>query len=144
MPRQMGQEEIRALLERDIPARLATLDTDGFPHVTPLWFVWSAGSFYMTSLPGRPHVERLRQNLQCGIVVDDEEQERSDGERPNRQVRAVGVADLRQDTDGFWTRLITGKYVTGSASVRKSQSRSQQSRILIELRPAQLVAVASI
>lgn len=34
---------------RDLPtARLATLDPDGAPHVTPLWFVWREDLFLST------------------------------------------------------------------------------------------------
>jgi Pyridoxamine 5'-phosphate oxidase len=36
-PRQLGADEVEQLLACDIPAHLATLDAEGFPHVTPLW-----------------------------------------------------------------------------------------------------------
>ncbi len=48
-PRQLGADEVEQLFACDIPAHLATLDAEGFPHVTPLWFVWTGGAFYMTS-----------------------------------------------------------------------------------------------
>lgn len=38
-PRRLSEQEIEALLALDVPARLATIDAEGFPHVTPLWFV---------------------------------------------------------------------------------------------------------
>jgi hypothetical protein len=31
-PRQLGADEIEQLLARDVPAHLATLDVEGFPH----------------------------------------------------------------------------------------------------------------
>ncbi len=62
----MSDPEIEALLALEVPARVATLDRDGFPHVTPLWFVWSGGAFYMTSLYDRPHLNRLRRNSRAG------------------------------------------------------------------------------
>jgi len=33
MVRPLGQEE----------TRIATIDADGYPHVTPLWFLWADG-----------------------------------------------------------------------------------------------------
>jgi nitroimidazol reductase NimA-like FMN-containing flavoprotein (pyridoxamine 5'-phosphate oxidase superfamily) len=48
-PRRLSDEEIEALLALDIPARLATIDPHGFPHVTPLWFVWDDAAFHLTS-----------------------------------------------------------------------------------------------
>ena len=44
-PRRMTPDEIEALLSAAVPARLATVDRDGFAHVTPLWFIWSDGAF---------------------------------------------------------------------------------------------------
>jgi nitroimidazol reductase NimA-like FMN-containing flavoprotein (pyridoxamine 5'-phosphate oxidase superfamily) len=58
-PRRLAREEVEALLALDVPARLASVDARGSPHVTPLWFVWAEGAFHLTSLTDRPHVRRL-------------------------------------------------------------------------------------
>ncbi|MBV8940650.1 MAG: pyridoxamine 5'-phosphate oxidase family protein, partial [Solirubrobacterales bacterium] len=58
-PRVLSAAALVELLALDVPARLATLDSRGFPHVTPLWFLWSDGAFYFTSLTDRPHLRRL-------------------------------------------------------------------------------------
>lgn len=144
MPRPMRLDEIEVLLQKDTPIRLATLDRNGFPHITPLWFVWSDDAFHMTSLPTKPHVRRLRHNSRVGVVVDTEVPERADRERLNQQVRAIGRAVLQPDPDGTWTRLITEKYLTGPGSTARISERSQQHRVLIQIRPARLTAVASI
>lgn len=142
-PRRMTVDEIDALLSTAIPARLATLDRDGFPHVTPLWFIWSDGAFYLTSISNRPHLRRLAANPRAGICVDVEEPERDDGQHPNRQVRAVGRAELSPDHDGLWTARITEKYVRGPAASAMRESRVADQRVVICLRPGRLVAVAS-
>lgn len=98
----------------------------------------------MTSLPDKPHVERLRRDPRVGVVVDEEEPERTDGERPNRQVRAVGVANLSHDTGGVWTRRITEKYLNGPGRASKTDNCGRQRRVLIKLWPTRLVAVASV
>ena len=49
-PRPLDASEIETLLALDVPGRLATVDRHGFPHITPLWFVWHERAFYMTSL----------------------------------------------------------------------------------------------
>ena len=54
------------MLELDVPARLATLDTRGFPHVTPLWFLWTDRAFYFTRFADRPHLRRLAENPRAG------------------------------------------------------------------------------
>ncbi|MEV2226160.1 pyridoxamine 5'-phosphate oxidase family protein [Nocardia vinacea] len=94
----MQTTEIDELLSMDAVARMVTVDVDGYPHVTPIWFRWRAGIFYLTSYPERPHLERIRNNPRVDLVVDIEERLRADGERANRQVRIIGGAALSVDT----------------------------------------------
>ena len=139
-PRSLKPEEIHALLRADVPARLATIDSHGFPHVTPLWFIWEEDAFHMTSFSDRPHLRRLHRNPQAGLCIDVEQREREDGQRPNQQVRVTGRAELFADDDGLWTRRITSKYVKGPGLSR----RTAEFRTVIRLRPLRLIAVASV
>ena len=143
-PRKLDAQEIADLLALDRPAHLATLDRAGFPHVTPLWFIWQDDAFFMTSIADRPHLRRLSRNPRAGLGIDVEDQERSDGQRPNRQVRALGDAELFADDGGQWTSLITAKYVRGPAAHQQVAARAADERIVICLRPTRLVAVASV
>ncbi len=107
---------MHALLARDLVASLATIDSEGFPHVTPVWFAWLEDAFWITSFDDRPHVMRLRRNPRAGICVESEMLEREDGERPNRQVRAVGLVELAPDVGGRRTRQVHGRYVRGAGA----------------------------
>jgi PPOX class probable F420-dependent enzyme len=140
----LSQAEIDELLSLDVPARLATLDRHGFPHVTPLWFQWEDGAFYMTSIADRPHLQRLSRNPRAGLCVDIGAPERPDGQRPNRQVRAVGRAALFADRDGEWTRRITAKYIRGPGRDERIRARAADERVVIRLRPQRLIALASV
>jgi nitroimidazol reductase NimA-like FMN-containing flavoprotein (pyridoxamine 5'-phosphate oxidase superfamily) len=142
MPRSLSAEEIRDLLTRDLVARLATVDAAGFPHVTPIWFLWTDGTFRMTSYTSRPHVRRALTNSRVGLVVDDESALRNDGERPNRQVRVVGLATVMDDTDYEWTSRIRRRYI-GEFNFPSDRSPTRH-RSVIELEPNSLVAVASV
>lgn len=75
-PRSLQPAEIGQLLARDVVARLATIDSNGFPHVTPLWFLWAEDAFWMTSLPDRPRLRRLAGNPKAGICIDTEARRR--------------------------------------------------------------------
>jgi len=143
-PRALSATEIDALLDAAVPARIATVDRSGFPHVTPLWFVWSDGAFYLTSFPDRAHLRRLERNPRAGICIDVEQPERGDGERPNRQIRAIGSAELFADDHGLWTRRITRKYLTGSTAAAREEQRAARPRTVIRLAPVKIVAVASV
>lgn len=137
-PRPLSDEEIEALLALDVPARVATIDAEGFPHVTPLWFLWEDGAFHLTSYSDRPHLRRLARNPRAGLCIDVERPALEDGERPNLQLRAVGRAELFDDAGGAWTRRIDEKYGSARAAVRVDD------RVVIRLSPGRLVAVASV
>jgi nitroimidazol reductase NimA-like FMN-containing flavoprotein (pyridoxamine 5'-phosphate oxidase superfamily) len=143
-PRPLDPGEIEALLALDVPARLATLDRHGFPHVTPLWFLWADAAFYLTSIADRPHLRRLAGNPRAGLLIDTEDAERGDGQRPNRQVRAIGEAEVFPDGGARWTSRITEKYIRGPGAAASIASRAADERVVVCLRPARVVAVASV
>lgn len=143
-PRSLSDTQLDALLALDVPGRLGTLDKEGYPHITPIWFVWERGAFYMTSLPEKAHVRRLGRDPRASFCVDVEDAERADGERPNRSVRAVGPAELFDDVDGAWTRRITEKYLSGPGSATKLASRTAQERVVIRLQPVRLFGLSSV
>lgn len=145
MVRRLHDDEITELLSHDAVARFATIDADGYPHVTPLWFVWDDGTFHLASDAGRPHLARIRTNPKVGLIIDVEEPERPDGERPNRQVRVTGHATITPDNDGSWTTRIWAKYRQDDASPATMAERLRgRQRVHISVRPHHLVAVASV
>jgi hypothetical protein len=140
----LSQREVAELLDRPVSCKLATVDDAGYPHVTPLWFLWDGEVIRMTSLWDKPHLRRLRFNARACVLVEHEEDERADGERPNRQVRLVGDVGLSDDFDGSWTRRITGRYLRGPSAELVAVRRAAGRRVVIELRPRSVVAVASV
>ncbi|MFF0494573.1 pyridoxamine 5'-phosphate oxidase family protein [Nocardia sp. NPDC004068] len=138
--RRLHDAEIEQLLSSDALARVATVDAEGFPHVTPLWFVWAAGTFYLTSYVGRPHLNRIARNPRVGLVIDVEAALRPDGERPNKQIRVIGDATVAPDPDNVWTDRIRAKYL--GATLPKG--RAGRGRALVTLTPRELTAVASV
>lgn len=144
MVRSLQNAEIAELLDADVVARLATIDVDGYPHVTPIWFLWVAGAFYLTSYTDRPHLQRIRTNPRVGLVVDVEDELRADGERPNRQVRVIGNATLSVDTSSIWTQRIRRKYIDHTVAPGAAHSNPVRERVLITVLPHDVTAVASI
>jgi nitroimidazol reductase NimA-like FMN-containing flavoprotein (pyridoxamine 5'-phosphate oxidase superfamily) len=143
-PRSLTDSQLDTLLALDVPGRLGTLDKEGYPHITPIWFVWEQGAFYMTSLPEKAHVRRLGRDPRASFCVDVEDDEREDGERPNRSARAVGPAELFDDIDGAWTRRITEKYIRGPGLPAKLAARTAQERVVVRLQPVRLFGLSSV
>lgn len=123
------------LLDRPVVCELATVDAEGYPHITPLWFHWDGGVIRMTSLHRKPHLRRLRLDTRACALIEEEQDERADGERPDRQVRLVGDVELSDDLNGWWTRRITERYLRGPSADRVATRRAAGQRIVIALRP---------
>lgn len=131
------------LLALDVPAHLGWIDSGGFPRITPIWFLYEEGAFYMTSLPDRPHVRGLRRRPGASVCVDTEERVSVGGVRRNRQVKGWGRGELFDDTDGRWTRRITLKYVRGDEGEERAAYRASMPRVVIVLRPERLIAIGT-
>lgn len=141
--RRLPDGEVAEILALDMPARLATVDPDGFPRITPIWFLWDGEAFRMTSLEVRPHVANLARDPRAAICLDTENPYPMGGVRANRQVKAQGLAELSPDEGGLWTRRITRKYVPGAEGEEAAERRAGMPRVLITLRPGRLVRIGT-
>jgi nitroimidazol reductase NimA-like FMN-containing flavoprotein (pyridoxamine 5'-phosphate oxidase superfamily) len=63
-------EEQTAYLRANRKCALATLDKDGFPHVTAMNFVMRDGAFYMTSYGKAQKVVNILRNPKTAIMVE--------------------------------------------------------------------------
>ncbi|HET9733172.1 MAG TPA: pyridoxamine 5'-phosphate oxidase family protein [Acidimicrobiales bacterium] len=142
-PRRLQAVEVDEVLEADVPAHLAMVDAAGCPAIIPIWFLWDGSAFLMTSRRQRPHVALIMANAAVAVCVDLEAAEQDDGQRPNRQVRGSGFAEVIPDDGGEVTRRITQKYLRGPGAARRAAVRAAQDRVVIRLAPERLVAVAS-
>ncbi|PZS03565.1 MAG: hypothetical protein DLM70_08925, partial [Chloroflexi bacterium] len=111
------------------------------PRITPLWFLWENGAFYMTSERGKRHLEDLKRDLHASVCIDTEEKDAVDGIRKNRQVKGRGLADLSVDAGGTLTKRITLKYVPGVDGMALALQRASVPRITIEVRPRRLLGL---
>src|SRR6266403_937469 len=63
-------DEQAAYLRANRKCALATLDQDGFPHVTAMNFVMRDGAFYMTSYGKAQKVVNIRRNPKTAMMVE--------------------------------------------------------------------------
>lgn len=50
---------------------LATVRTDGRPHLTPVWFVWVADRFWVGTYPNAVKTANLRSNPRLSVALED-------------------------------------------------------------------------
>ncbi len=133
--RQLSPQEVAHLTSLAIPAHLATLDQASFPRITPIWFLWEEGTFYMSSGKERRHVHDLAHDPRAGLCISLEEGQTLGGSRPYRQIIVRGYAHVQPDADEFWARKLILKYITGQAGVLRAQQGAGKPLTVIALRP---------
>jgi PPOX class probable F420-dependent enzyme len=69
----MSKEEVDHFLGQKLVARLTSIRPDGYPHTTPLWFVWDGEALWFEFGAGerpRQHIRNLRRNPKLCVLID--------------------------------------------------------------------------
>lgn len=83
-------EEIEALLDQPLTARLCSLNEDGTIHAAPIWYKHEGGRLVMVSIEASRKVRNVRRHPTVTVLVD--------AERPvERGVLIYGAAELEHD-----------------------------------------------
>lgn len=99
-------EEREEFLSRKLVARMATQRDDGWPHVTPIWYVWEGGRFLLSLGNSRRHLANLRRNPHVTMCVDVDPRVEDPTKTP-RSVVCFGLAELVDE--GPLVREVTEK-----------------------------------
>lgn len=89
-------EEREEFLSRKLVARMATMREDGWPHVTPIWYVWEDGRFNLSLGNSRKHLANLRRDPHVTMCVDIDPRVEDPSTTP-RSVVCFGLAELVTD-----------------------------------------------
>ena len=65
-----SDEEIQSALEGPATAILATINPDGSPLATPMWFVHDPSGIGMVSIDGLQKIRNLRRDPRVSVVVE--------------------------------------------------------------------------
>jgi PPOX class probable F420-dependent enzyme len=105
--------ELATHLDDSLGARLATNRPDGFPHLTPVWFIRDGTRVLFTLGERRRHLRNLRADPRATLLVDvDERHEPGSGE----EVRAAMLSgEVQLSTDAgdvaSWADRIDERYL---------------------------------
>jgi hypothetical protein len=68
----MQAEEIEAFLEEPIFARIAMLDSEGWPYVVPVWHEWAEGRFWVIGRKRSGWALNLAADPRCAVTIDED------------------------------------------------------------------------
>jgi uncharacterized pyridoxamine 5'-phosphate oxidase family protein len=107
----MSEDETNDFLSGRWVARMATIGRDGYPVVTPLWYLWDGKCLYFNIAKTRQSLKNLARNPRVSVVIDMDERPLM-GMRTNlaKAVLIVGDAQLTEAGSGQKVRIDAGPY----------------------------------
>jgi len=111
-------------------AKLATIGSDGYPHVTIMWYLYENGHFYMTTTTTRVKYRNVRRNPKIGFVIDSD---------PYKGLVVKGeVVDFLFDDLEAWNRRIAARYTERERLDAMVASLMKDPRVILDIRPTSL------
>jgi PPOX class probable F420-dependent enzyme len=146
----MSDEEVVAFLT-DAPARtasLATVRSDGRPHVAPVWFALDRSTVGGDSVIGDIVFNTnsdsfkgrsLRRDPRVALSIDDEQP-------PFSFVIIEGIATISEDLAEVarWAAILGGRYMGQDRAEEYGRRNGVPGELLIRVRPTDIVAVADV
>lgn len=138
--REMTPAAARAfLLERPRTAKLATVRTDGRPHVAPIWFDLDGDTLLFTTWHTTVKAANLRRDPRLSLCVDDETP-------PFAYVIVEGTATLLDDPADLqsWATRIAGRYMGAEQAETYGKRNAVPGELLVCVQITRISGVADV
>jgi PPOX class probable F420-dependent enzyme len=131
MPPLSAAEREDFLTKPGILCRIATIQADGAPHVTPAWFIYEDGAIFITPRAHSAWLANLRRDPRIALTIDAEAS-------PYPKVTVEGLAEIVHDLgeDDAWRdryRRLAKRYVPGAAADNYVDTTDDQPRALLRI-----------
>jgi 2-phospho-L-lactate guanylyltransferase len=139
LPKPMISPGLAAFLDQPgLLMRLGTLGQDGYPQVTPVWYLFQDGQFYVTTASDRVKARNMLANPKVGFAIDSDV-------RPYQGVSVWGEARLVAEGEAARpvTRRIAARYVPAERLEAMVDTLMQSPRVLFVIEPVKVVAMGS-
>ena len=136
---QPTRAELEEITARPLVAVLATLNPDGSPQATPVWYRYDGETFYVTSRTGRKKVRNIKRDPRVTLVVEDT----ADGGNP---LIVKGTAEVIEEGGEEFTHTVCIRYegkAQGKASAESLISlahRLGEPRVKIRITPQKIIS----
>jgi PPOX class probable F420-dependent enzyme len=116
----------RDLLDGQV-ATLGTIDDDGFPQLTEVWFLHDEGELKLSLNSARHKTGNLERRPQCSLLV-------LDLQNPYRYLEVRGRARLEPDADGAFAAKVGAKYGTDL----RGYDQPGEGRVVVTIEPRKI------
>jgi PPOX class probable F420-dependent enzyme len=111
-----------------VPAVLSTLNPDGSPITSAVWFGFLGDDIIVSTPAGRPKARNVRADGRVSFLVDTKE-------RPYRGVALEAVAEVIEDPGGALVLEIARRYLGAETDSWLARRGSRSERVILRLRP---------
>jgi PPOX class probable F420-dependent enzyme len=145
----MGKEEIDSFLRQKLVARLTSIRPDGYPHTTPLWYVWDGEVLWFILGAGerpRQHIRNLRRNPKLCVIIDRDARPEQGGVFDAQGVVIRGIVELSTDEtlQEEMSRKVLRKYFGDEGDqyvdVILEDGKPGKNRVVVKVRPENIFA----
>jgi PPOX class probable F420-dependent enzyme len=129
----------RFLMHSTRTAKAATVQADGRPHVTPIWFALDGDDVIFTTHESSLKARALRRDPRISLCVDDETP-------PFHYVIIEGTATLSEDLDELlhWATVIGGRYMGADRAEEYGKRNGVPGEYLVRVTPNKILARSGI
>jgi PPOX class probable F420-dependent enzyme len=137
----LTDEERDEFLTEKRVGRLATNRKDGWAHVTPIWYVWEEGRFFLSLGKSRRHLRNIAADPHVTMCVDDDPRITDLTQSP-RSVVCFGIATLveEEQTVREATRKMELRYLEGARGPELEEMLWFEGRTVVEIEPVRWLA----
>jgi nitroimidazol reductase NimA-like FMN-containing flavoprotein (pyridoxamine 5'-phosphate oxidase superfamily) len=137
----LTEEERDAFLTELRVGRLASNRGDGWPHVTPIWYVWEKGRFLLSLGKSRRHLRNIAADPHVTLCID-EDPRTTDLSKSPRSVVCFGLAKLVEEEGAVreGTRKVEERYLAGAEGPELEELLWFEGRTLVEIEPVRWLA----
>ncbi len=120
-------------------AKAATIQADGRPHVTPIWFALDGDDLIFTTHESSLKAKALHRDARISLCVDDETP-------PFAYVIIEGMATLSEDLDQLlhWATVIGGRYMGADRAEEYGKRNGVPGEYLVRVKAKKILARAGI
>ena len=123
---------VRDFLNEKWVGAFGTINKDGSPHMTPIWYDFDGEYFYHTTRRGRVKVKNILRDNRVTLLVFDATTE--------RMVMAGGRAELTDLDPSEWSKRLAIRYLGKKEGLKYfKQYLTQPDRVILRLKPTRMI-----